>query len=52
MPIKSLKGAMMGMVMAALAEPDGITRLIKVWMPYIISVEAMTPRLLIDFDKP
>ena len=52
MPIRSLKGAMIGMVMAALAEPLGITILIKVWMPYMISAEAILPMLLIDLERP
>ena len=38
-PIRSEKGAMMGIVRAALAVAEGMKRLIPVWMPYMAESE-------------
>ena len=46
-PITSEKGAMMGMVRAALAEPDGMMMLIMVWIKYMIPSESTRPASLI-----
>ena len=42
-PTISAKGAMMGMVMAALAVALGIRKLMRAWMPYIADSDATGP---------
>ena len=50
-PIKSEKGAMIGMVRAALALPEGMIRLISVWITYIMPTVATCPSPSIPFAR-
>ena len=49
-PIRSENGAMMGMVMAALAEPEGIRILMIFWITYMMPMEVISPASFMPCD--